>query len=236
MKTPSSSRIIGAEHLSDVRPFTLADIAARRTKGGVRRDTAAPAELQKDQWADDPGFQAGRVVGQREGFQQGIESARRQAALELEREQANAIESLSRRVAGLGDAFAIEFAEIERTIADELIELAIELARQTVRQSLRIDRDAIVTVVNEAISALIDERANFVVHLNPADAEIVSQALGAALEPRGGRLMPDRSIATGGCKVLSGGAEIDATVGTRWRRVLASIGHDALPGDPLCND
>ncbi len=39
------------------------------------------------------------------------------------------------------------------------------------------------------------------------------------------------SIAVGGCRIASAGAEVDATVGTRWRRTLAAIGR-TVPADP----
>jgi len=233
---PSSSRIIGAERLSDVRPFTLSDLAKLSTSGRPRprpagTDPAAGAA------PDDPVFEAGRQAGLREGFRQGADAARAQIAREQAdaqaRRQASATLAFEARLAGLGDALAREFAELEQAIAADVVDLAIDLARQTVRHVLRVDRGAIVSVAQEAVSALIDERASFALHANPAEAALVETALGSLLASRNGRVVPDPAVAAGGCRVVSAGAEIDATVATRWRRVLASIGHQPAAGDPL---
>jgi flagellar assembly protein FliH len=218
---PSSSRIIGAERLTDVRRFPLGEL------GGV------PARPPADPYADDPAFQAGRELGLREGIRQGIEMARQQAAREQAKRQADAAGAVAARAASLAEALEEQFAAIGQSVADELVDLALELARQTVRQALRVERDAIVAVVQEAVAALIDERASFAVHLNPADVELVREALGDVLAARSGRLVPDARVAAGGCRVLSAGAEVDATVATRWRRVLASVGREVPEDDPL---
>jgi len=50
------------------------------------------------------------------------------------------------------------------------------------------------------------------------------------LTARGARIQPDPAIGVGGCRVQAPGAEIDATLSTRWARVLAAIGRsDELP-------
>ena len=221
MKTPSSNRIIGAERLSGVRRFTLSDFAG----------TAAPV----DPYAGDPAYQAGRELGQREGFRQGVEAARQQAAREQVRQQADSAAMLGGRASQLAEALAEQFAALEQSVADELVDLAIELARQTVRQLVHLERDGIVAVVQEAVAALLDERSSFSVHVNPADADRVREGLGPLLAARHGRLVPDASIGAGGCRIVSAGAEVDSTVATRWRRVLASIGREAAADDPLCD-
>lgn len=224
MKIPSSSRIIGADRLSGVRRFTLTDLA----DGGVRTQPANPYE-------GDPAYIAGREQGLRDGFRQGADAARQKIAQEQGRQQATIVELLNARAAQITSSLAEQLGALEQSVADELVDLAIELARQTVRQSLKVDRDAVVAVVQEAVAALTDERASFSIHLNPSDAEHVRDTLAPILAARQGRLVPDPRIASGGCRVVSAGAEIDSTVGTRWRRVLASIGREAPADDPLCD-
>lgn len=243
MKTLSSSRIIGAEALSGVRPFALSELVRRGASSGRARispgtapGTAAGFASAPEDFKGDPVFEAGLLQGRREGYALGTEAAREQAKKDLARQQAQGGEHVAGRVAALSDALAAQYAELEGSLASEVVDLAIELARQMVRQSLRADRDAILAVVGEAIAALIDERASFALHLNPADAELVASALGPTLDARGGRIVIDRAVAAGGCRVITSGAEVDATVGTRWRRVLASVGHTAPNDDPLCDD
>ena len=220
-----SSRIIGAELLSGVRRFQLSDLDSG---GGAQSDPAAPDPL-----TDDPAFKAGHLAGHREGFALGAKMAREQAARDQARLRASATEQLGGRATQLAEALSQQFAALEQSVADELVELAIELARQTVRRTLAIDRDSIVIVVQEAVAALLDERASFAAHLNPSDVEQVGAALGQSFAARGGRVVPDAAIAAGGCRIVAAGAEIDATVATRWRRVLASIGREVTADDAL---
>ncbi len=227
MKTPSSSRIIGAEDLRQVRRFTMSEF---RDDPGA--SAAGPAT---DPMAEDPAYISGHAAGQRDGFKRGFEAARQQIAREQARQRAEAVDQVSVRATQLTAALGEQFAAMEQSIADELIDLSVELARQVLRRALRVERDVIVTVVQEAVAALIDERANFSVHVNPADLAHVGETLGTVLAGRNGRLVADATIDAGGCRVLSPGAEVDSTLDSRWRRVLASIGRDA-PAEDGPND
>ncbi len=225
MKTPSSSRIIGAEQLTGVRPFALSEFGAA---GAARASTAAAPSRMYDE--DDPAFVAGRTLGLREGMRRGAEAAQQQFAREHAQARAAELAGLGERATRIAGALEEQLHALRQGIADEVVELAIELARQTVRRALLSERELIVDVAREAVGALIDERASFSLHLNPADLSEVERALSPTLHARGAMLVSDSSIAVGGCRIVSAGAEVDATVGTRWRRTLAAIGR-TLPDD-----
>jgi flagellar assembly protein FliH len=231
VKTPSSSRIIGAEQLTGVRPFALSEFGAagaERIGFAARAGAAGAPSGMHDE--DDPAFVAGRAIGLRDGMRRGAEAAQQQFAREHAQARAAELATLGERTTRLVSAIEEQFHALRQGIADEVVELAIELARQTVRRALLSERDLIVDVAREAVGALIDERASFSLHLNPADLPEVEQALAHTLHARGAMLVPDSAIAVGGCRIVCAGAEIDATVGTRWRRTLAAIGR-SLPED-----
>ncbi len=219
---PISSRIIGAEDLTEVRPFNLSEIAGNDT----------PPD-DDDLYGDDPAYLAGRRRGQREGFRQGVEATQKQATRDRARDRGAADQSLGARAAQLAASLGEQFAALEQSVADELVDLAIEIARHTLRKAIVTDREAIVTVVQEAVSSLIDERSTYTVLVNPADLAQVEGAIGPALQQRNGRVAADASITRGGCRVLSPVADVDATVATRWQRVLASIGRIDAPGGEI---
>ncbi len=235
MKTPSSSRIIGAEQLTEVRPFTLGDLKGQRTGAArvgfaARAAAAAPEPPQED----DPAFVAGRALGLREGVRQGAEAAQQRYAREHAQARAAELARLEARACGIADAFDEQLRALREGLADEVVALAIELARQTVRRTLITEPGLIVEVAREAIAALIDERSSFSLHLHPDDVAEVDAALAPALHARAATIVPDPSIAVGGCRIVSSGAEVDATVGTRWRRTLAAIGRpDAATSDAV---
>jgi flagellar assembly protein FliH len=62
------------------------------------------------------------------------------------------------------------------------------------------------------------------IHLHPDDLALVRAHLADALEHGHHRLIEDDSMTRGGCRLDGAGSEIDATVETRWRRILEGLG------------
>ena len=76
-------------------------------------------------------------------------------------------------------------------------------------------------VVREAINQLPHQHT--AIYLNPEDASVVRSHIGDQLTHAGHRIFEDVAIARGGCKVEAGGSQIDATVPTRWGRIVESL-------------
>ena len=133
-------------------------------------------------------------------------------------------EQFAQRAAMLHDGMAAALAEVRNDVAGQTIELSLEVARQVIRTQLSTTPQSIEPVVREAIASLIDEQTGFTLQLSPDDADLLGPILEPLLHARGARIVPDPAIQTGGCRIISSGAEIDATLRTRWLRVLAAIG------------
>ena len=215
----SSSRIIGAEDVTHVRQFKLDDIHSASGASGL----AARLRGRGDQ-GPPPGYTEGFRRGLDEGMRRGAAAARQQ----FDREQGERLQAIadefSQRTAALHDAIDAAFALVRDEVAGQTVALALELARQVIRAQLRADPQLIEPVAREAIGCLIDERSSFSLHVHPDDAKLLGPVLEPVLRPRGAQIVPDRAIAAGGCLITSAGAEVDATLNTRWQRVLASIG------------
>ena len=63
--------------------------------------------------------------------------------------------------------------------------------------------------------------------LNPGDVDIVRRHLGDELDANHWRISEDPRVDPGGCRVVTADGTIDATLGTRWKRALATLGLDA---------
>jgi flagellar assembly protein FliH len=118
---------------------------------------------------------------------------------------------------------------IDTEVAEELLALAIEIARQMVRRSLKQDRQVIVDIVKEALQQLPQNHA--LIHLHPEDATLVRHHLGEQLAHVGNRVIEDERVNPGGCRVEAAGSQIDATVQTRWRRILENLGRSECDWD-----
>ncbi len=111
-------------------------------------------------------------------------------------------------------------------LADELLGVALAIARQMVRQSLEQNPAGVAAVVQEALARVLQPAAQATVRLNPADAALVQAQLGETLAAGNWRVIEDPAITRGGCMLLTLASELDATVETRWQRITSALGQD----------
>lgn len=239
----TTSRIIASEQLTDCLPFTMHELTGDRAAAPDTTRASSPQERPAspfgrfddtldpiEQEGFEAGYRAGRDAGFAEGMKRGLEAGAAQAARrQREAEEATGI-TLAGRIEQLARALEASFAQVEREAADEVVALALDVARQVVRSSLTQDRGLILSVVQEALACLIDDRVRTRLHLHPSDASLVRDELGERLGAQMCEIVPDPAIEPGGCRIETPRALVDATVQARWRRVLAAIGRTAEGG------
>lgn len=147
-------------------------------------------------------------AGYTAGYQEGIANAHAAAT----------------RIRKLMDSLQQALAEIDQGIADQLLALAIGIAEQVLRQSLRLRPELLLPVVKEAIATLHPHHGQLLLFVHPDDAEVVRVQLGDQIVHSNWRILEDADLSAGGCRVELGASEVDATVETRWRRVIEAIG------------
>ncbi|QDX81348.1 hypothetical protein B9N43_08895 [Denitratisoma sp. DHT3] len=158
------------------------------------------------------GMEAGRAEGMaigRQAGQQAGEAAGRQAAAQL----LTVAAKLDQALAGLDEA-----------VGEELAGLALEIAREVLRQTIAITPETIVAVVREALGHLPHQHAN--IYLHPEDASLVRTYAGEQLSHAGHRIHEDPKLQRGDVVLEAAGAHVDGTLATRWRRVIETLGHD----------
>jgi flagellar assembly protein FliH len=111
----------------------------------------------------------------------------------------------------------------EQGVAQDLVALAMDLARQVLGQSLAAQPQAILAVVHDLLQAEPALVGSPQLMVHPDDGEIVSALMEKELLSAGWRIRCDADIQRGGCRVLSTSGERDATLQTRWERVAASL-------------
>jgi flagellar assembly protein FliH len=211
---PSSSRIVFAEDLAEVAPWRPGELA-----GGRRRVHARPAaEAPLPEPPAPPTYEDGL----REGHARGLAAGRHEAQQARRREA----EAIARRVDALLGDLTAQLAEVQQAYADEVVGLAVEIARSAFGAALRVRDDAVAPAVVAALAAIGEAHARPTIRLHPDDAALVGEQLAPLLAARGAQLLVDETIAAGGCRVDTPRASVDATVATRWRRALAAIGRD----------
>jgi len=176
-------------------------------KGPSEADLAAIREQARVDGHDE-GHDEGHAVGYAEGLALG----RAEAAAELEHLQAIALE------------FGAALAAADETIATEVLDLALHLAKSMLKSALEIKPELVIPVVREAIGYLPVLQQPAVLMLHPADVALVREAIGEELDKGGWRVVQDAAIARGGCKVDTATNQIDAQLATRWERLTHALG------------
>jgi flagellar assembly protein FliH len=203
-----SSRFFSAEDLLGVRPWQPGSIGAtfakRRTE---ERETKIDKEAEQAR-----NIEAARLRARDEGYRDGYASgqaAAQQAAVTL---------------TALAESARKGISEDEQKIAEDLLDLALDVARQIVRADIKVKRDDVLNVIREAMECLPQSTQSRQLILHPNDVDIVRSHVGDELTMGNWRLIEDHRIEPGGCRISAATCEIDATLATRWKRVLAAFG------------
>ncbi|WP_153115202.1 flagellar assembly protein FliH [Rhodocyclus tenuis] len=154
------------------------------------------------------GYETGLANGRDEGYAEGVARGREE----------------STRLEALMQELAQALSQSDQQLADQLLTLAVELASQVLRHSLRIQPELILPVVREAIATLPAHHGHPLLFLNPDDAALVRSHLGEQLSHNAWRIVEDAAITAGGCRIEIGASEVDATLQSRFRRVIDTIG------------
>ncbi len=192
-----SARFIPKEDVAECERWQLGGIGegAVRFDSNVQLPTAGEIQELQDQAA-------------REGYSSGLAQAQARAD----------------RLSALVQSFAAARTRFEDQVAEDLLQLALEIAAQIVRTALKVRPELILAVVREALRLLPSAQGDSLLVLNPLDAEIVETQLAEELKGGGWRVVADPSLAAGGCRIETASGEVDASMGKRWERVIATLG------------
>jgi flagellar assembly protein FliH len=199
----SSSPVIPKEQLSAYQRWELNsfDGAGPHKNGATILPTAEQVERIYQQAQEE-----GRAAGYQEGKQQAETEARRLQAL----------------LSGL----EWELQQFDQQVAQDLLTLALDVAKQMLGQALKVRPELVLAVVQEAVHCLPHSTQHAHLILHPDDAALVRSHLGDQLSHSGWKIHEDMQIGKGGCRVETGGSQVDATLPTRWQGILSAIGQE----------
>jgi flagellar assembly protein FliH len=198
------SQTIPKDQLGDTAQWELRPLAGGRRVGDSMPLSARAGDADR--------LKDGYEVGKAKGYADALRSAQQSRAADLQR-----LETL---LAG----FRTEFDDLAGCTADVLLDLAIDIAAQVLRQEVQTRPEVILPVVREALALIEGTHAHPTVHLAPVDFELVRAAVQADGHFQGCRFVSDSSVDPGGCRIESASGQIDATLPTRWRRVIQTLG------------
>lgn len=153
-----------------------------------------------------------RDAARAEGYAEGLAAGR------VEGEQACG------RMKQLAESFSATLDNLDFRLADMVLELALDVARQVVAGELAARPERILDVVNLALKQMAETSREARLLLNPDDAALVRPHLDQVLDKNRLRIVEDTRIVRGGCLIETTQGDLDATLPARWRQVVQVLG------------
>jgi flagellar assembly protein FliH len=190
---------------------------AARTEGyaeGLKKGHAegfAKGKAEAQKIGHDEGFQAGH----REGYEKGLAEARALGNAEAQRLQQ------------LVNEFTASVQALDAQIADSVVDLALNIARQVIRSTFVIAPEKVVETVRDILQADTNSDTLMYLRLHPEDMALLKRHLSDDPRLHKWHLEPDERIERGGCIAETSLGDIDATLKTRWERVAGTLSDHA---------
>lgn len=199
--SPSDEGVVSSWQFPSFATSGSSDVAVDNIKALTASDVES-IQHQAQQEAAEKGYQ--------EGLKKGLQAGKAQ------------IQEKVNQLARVMTSLAEPLNELDERVENELVALAIQIAKQLIRRELKADSGQVVAVAKEAIAALPSSSQNIELYLHPEDAALVTSALSldGASEDRW-RIIQDPVITRGGCRVKTDASTIDATIENRLAAIIA---------------
>ena len=172
------------------------------------------ASAGEDPAREEPAAELARLreAARAEGYAEGVAAGRTDGELACA------------RMKQLAESFSTTLDNLDFRLADMVLELSLDVARQIVAGELAARPERILDVVNLALKQMAETSREARLLLNPDDAVLVRPHLDQVLDKNRLRIVEDARIVRGGCLIETGQGDLDATLPARWRQVVQVLG------------
>jgi flagellar assembly protein FliH len=196
------SRVIGKDDATAGRwdfpavDQSAADALRGAAKGGAHLLTAGQLEALEREV---------REEARQRGYADGLAAGKAEAA----------------RLQALVAAFTHPFQGLERAVEDEIVGLAVELARHLVRREVEHDPAVLHAAVADCLAVLAPTVRDITLHFNPEDAVLMRSQLPAGAE-QPFKIASDPKLGRGDLRLVSGSSLVDGTIAARCAEIVAA--------------
>jgi flagellar assembly protein FliH len=220
---PLEGAVLKPFHFSDMMgEVKQALIGAQAEAARIVRQAKAQEDAVR-QAAWDLGHRAGLEKGMAEGAEQGRAEAFAAAKKEFAASQKSLVASCEQMIAEIEN----RRAAWEAAARQDLVDLAMAIARRVVRHVTEGDRQVVQANLEEAIR-LAGERSEVTIMINPVDAEAARVFARSLADQRAAckhlEVVESSDVSPGGCRVQWGSGAVDARIKTQLERIAAELG------------
>lgn len=159
-----------------------------------------------------------------EGYADGHEAGCEETRQALQEPAQAATREATQRFDALLTEMQQRLTDIQADMAQCVLTMACDLARQVIRRELSTDPEFVKPVVAEAVALLAADTQVVTVRLHPDDFAALEAGWTTPPEPGSPRFVADPAITPGGCRAETAGNAVDATLEKRWARTIANLG------------
>ena len=158
-----------------------------------------------------------------EGYQLGIEEGRKDGLVAGKAEGEIYVQKLQKL------AEALEGGQLrqDQEVAQEVLELALVMARQILRNALKIKPELILDAIREALKTLPTLNGHHKIVTHPDSAEIVRDWLAGEHGHLSWKVIEDPQMEPGDFRVESAYSELDGSIRLRWQELTNCLGTDS---------
>jgi flagellar assembly protein FliH len=210
-----SSNVIPKEKLTAYQRWEMASFGDERPS---QQNSVAALQRAAEEAAEQASHmreearQQGHADGFNQGYAEGVAAGRAEAARD------------AMRMRQVAEAFDSELSHVNEAVADDMLNLALDLAKGMLKTALKVRPELVLPIVNESIRYLPIVQQPALLVLHPQDAAIVRNHMHDELEKTGWRIAEDMQLERGGCRIETASNQIDATLPVRWQRIADALG------------
>ena len=189
-----------AKEIEEIRAAAQADGFAQGHQEGLAQGLA---EGHKQ------GQETGHILGLKEGTEQGLASGEL-----LAKEQMDIWSELAEKLHK-------PLSTVELALEQELVLLAVSLAKAVIRSEVKNNSDIIFKALSEGLKVLPIHEKQYEIHLNPEDIALINEHFSPEdIEKHNWVFVKSLALSRGGCDIVTQANAVDVTVERRVRDIL----------------
>jgi flagellar assembly protein FliH len=175
------------------------------------------------------GFSQGQEEGHAQGYKEGLEKGQQEGITKgLEEGTTQGLASGAEQVqlhlnswTSLIDNIQNPVAKVEQTLENELVLLAVSLAKGVIRSEVKTNTDLIFQALREGLKALPIQEKHYQIHLHPDDIELVNNHFSPEdITKHRWDFIESPELSAGGCEIVTQSNAVDITVERRVKDVI----------------
>lgn len=211
------SKIISARDSETCERWRLPDVGAgHEPDAGTVAGGGSPLTAGRMEEIHRQAYDEGFELGKREGLEHGRAQVQQQL----------------KHIEAIAGHLSAPLVQLDDQLVEEVVELAMTIARHIIRREIRADPGQIVAVVRQAMAELPVASRRVRVNVHPEDAALLRDGTAPSDGNEGGwELVEDPSMSRGGCRVETDTSRVDATVERRLGAIVAELLGGEREGD-----